>query len=143
MCDPSCATSIAVVLHTNSISQNSERNACSSIVSLEASKPFSSHEPSTTTTTPVHSKSKSNGEKEKVGGKKKNKTALELSRRPQFPESLTYMLLKKCRYAHATKKNFRHMCHDLNFCLLVCHSVQLQLELNGFTVLTRGTHAWK
>jgi hypothetical protein len=45
---------------------------------------------------------------------------------------------------HMLQNKFQtHVCHDLNFCLLVCHSVQLQLELNGFTVLTRGTHAWK
>jgi hypothetical protein len=35
------------------------------------------------------------------------------------------------------------VCHVLNFCLPTCHSVRLQLELNGFMALTCGTHVWK
>jgi hypothetical protein len=42
------------------------------------------------------------------------------------------------------QKSFQTLvCHDLNFCLRTCHSVQHLLEFNDSTDLTNRTHVWK
>jgi hypothetical protein len=47
-------------------------------------------------------------------------------------------------FTHMSQKSFQTpVCHDLNFCLRTCHSVQHSLEFNDSTDLTNRTHVWK
>jgi hypothetical protein len=62
-----------------------------------------------------------------------------------------HTIKKYVDYAHAPQKASRllkkifetRVCHDLNFCLRVCHSVHHILEFNGSTDMTSGTHVRK